>query len=88
MLEAGAEVDAHNHLGMTALLHAARNGNAETVRRLLLHGASVNQRMNDGATALFLANEQGHTAIVNLLTIFGAIDFREQEKIITLWTAP
>jgi ankyrin repeat protein len=49
-----------------ALLEAAENGNAETVKTLIDAGADLNTAMNSG-TPLFIACYNGHTATVELL---------------------
>jgi ankyrin repeat protein len=41
--------------GFTALMWAARNGDAETVKRLAAHGANLNLRNGDGASAAMIA---------------------------------
>ena len=53
LIENGATVDAgREQHGWTALLHAAGQRHAETVRYLLAHGADVNVRTGIGKTAL------------------------------------
>ena len=46
--------------GMTALLFAARSGDAESVRLLVTAGADVNDALPDGASALIVAAHSGH----------------------------
>jgi ankyrin repeat protein len=46
--------------GMTALLFAARSGDAESARRLVTAGADVNEALPDGASALIVAAHSGH----------------------------
>lgn len=46
--------------GMTALLFAARSGDAESARLLIAAGADVNESLPDGATALIVAAHSGH----------------------------
>lgn len=50
-----------------ALHFAARNGNLEMFRRLVLAGADVNAQTNGGATAFHRAAMQGHDQIVTYL---------------------
>src|SRR5205085_12442656 len=45
--------------GSTALLFAARSGDAASVRLLLTAGADVNDTLPDGMTALILAAQSG-----------------------------
>jgi len=63
-----AEINERN----TALIAAAENGDAESVRLLLDAGADMNATNNDGDTALILAAVQGHAEIVRLLLDRGA----------------
>jgi len=46
--------------GSTALLFAARSGDAESARLLVAAGADVNEALPDGATALIVAAHSGH----------------------------
>lgn len=46
--------------GMTALLFAARSGDAESARMLVTYGADVNEALPDGASALIVAAHSGH----------------------------
>ena len=58
--------------GFTPLLFAARNGDAETARRLLDAGADVNDRAPDGAGALVVAAHSGHRELALTLLERGA----------------
>ncbi len=62
-----ADVNIQNARSWTALHLAARAGNLEVVRELLLVGANVNIQENEGFTALHLAADAGHLAIVQAL---------------------
>jgi hypothetical protein len=50
LIAKGADVNASNNYGWTALSHAARAGNVELVKLLLAHGADVNARDQSGWT--------------------------------------
>ena len=50
-----------------ALIDAARKGDTATVKALLAAGADVNARDYCGATALMLAEWNGHAEIANIL---------------------
>ena len=81
-MDAGADVNAKDLVGNTALSEASYGGHTEIVAMLLEKGADVNAKNNDGDTALILASEEGHTEIVKLLIRKGAtipddIDDRE-----------
>jgi len=47
---------------------AAKAGDVEALRHLLLEGADPNQQHDDGYTPLMTASEAGHVEIVNVLT--------------------
>lgn len=67
----------------SALIHAAQSGNAETVELLLDRGADVNNSHNpDSKTALIIAAEHDHPAVVALLlqTKKGVIEIDAQDK--------
>jgi ankyrin repeat protein len=58
--------------GSTALLFAARSGDAESARLLLAAGADVHEALPDGASALIVAAHSGHRQVVTLLLDKGA----------------
>jgi len=53
--------------GGTALMLAAANGHAETVKLLLDRGADLKVRDNEGKTALVWAREKSHPEIAQLI---------------------
>jgi ankyrin repeat protein len=65
-------VNAKNFGGMTALMIAARKGNAESVKALIAAGAYVNAKNGKGETALTLAKRYADT--VALLKSAGATE--------------
>jgi hypothetical protein len=75
LLKEGADVNAKNSYGYTALILASSNGRTEIVAMLLDAGANVNARTNTnywGSTALIRASENKHTEIVSMLLDNGA----------------
>lgn len=58
--------------GMTALLHAARQGHARAVEALLDSGADIDQVSADGTTPIFIAALNGHFDLVLALLDRGA----------------
>jgi len=72
LLRSGAEVNAQEENGSTALRFAARNGRLDVVLELLERGTDVNAQTKNGMTALMSASYQGHTKIVEALLRSGA----------------
>ena len=52
LLDKGADVNAKDNRGMTALMRAARNGEFDIVRVLIGRGARINEEDEIGKTAL------------------------------------
>ena len=67
LLDKGADVNAKDKDGETALMAAALRGHTEIVQFLLNKGADVNAKRNDGTTALMAAAREGHTETVRIL---------------------
>ena len=72
LLKEGADVNAKNSEGYTALILASSNGHKEIVEMLLEKGADVNAKDKYVYTALELASRNGHTEIVSMLLEKGA----------------
>lgn len=72
LLNAGADVDARDRYGQTALMIAARHGHLVAVEALLRRGASMNVTAKFGLSALMLAIVAGHEAIAKALVRAGA----------------
>ena len=68
-INSGANVNAKDKYGYTALMLAAENGHIEIVNTLIKAGTDIK---NDGRRALRLAASKGHTEIVNALINAGA----------------
>jgi ankyrin repeat protein len=69
LLDAGADINAKDTAGYTALMWAAGLGHTDTVKLLLDHGADVHIENNYKNTALGLAVEE---EVINLLSQAGA----------------
>ena len=67
LIEHGANVNATNPGGVTALMIAAADNHANIVELLLKSGADVNARSEDGRTALSIAEANSNDALVKLL---------------------
>jgi ankyrin repeat protein len=73
LLKNGADANAAQGDGMTALHWASRNGDAELVQMLLFAGANVKATTRlGGYTALLMAAEQGHANVIAALLSSGA----------------
>ena len=72
LLNHGAEINACDDEGCTALIHASRTGFTTIVRTLLDSGADLEAQDQDGETALLAALYKKKTEIVHLLLNKGA----------------
>ena len=73
LIKGGADVNAAQGDGMTALHWAARNGDVELTRVLLYAGANVKASTRlGGYTPLLLAAQQGHAAVIAALITAGS----------------
>jgi ankyrin repeat protein len=78
LLQRGFDLGRRDIFGRTPLLVAAETGSKAAVEQLLKHGSSMEERTDKrhdrsgGCTALHLAAENGHVAIVRLLLDTGA----------------
>jgi hypothetical protein len=79
LLDRGADVDAKDEYGWTALRKVAVRGREAVVQQLLDRGADVNARTNERRTALRKMTEKRHEAVVQLLLDLGA-DINARDK--------
>ena len=67
LLRKGADVNASNSGGVTALMIAAADGRTNLVALLVHSGANVAAQSERGDTALSIARAKGHEAVIKLL---------------------
>ena len=79
LLGKGADVNAIDKTGRSALRMVARDEYEEMMRLLLAHGANVNLPTIYGETSLMLAAESGHEKTIRLLLAHGA-DIHAKDK--------
>jgi ankyrin repeat protein/predicted Ser/Thr protein kinase len=72
LLNSGAEVNAQDRSGTTALSAAVDGGHDEVVPQLLAQGADVNRARTTGVTPLMIAAARGKQELVELLLNSGA----------------
>lgn len=72
LLTGGADVDARDRYGQTALMIAAQRGESSVVRFLLENGAALDHTAKYGLSAVMLAVIVGHADIVRALVEAGA----------------
>ena len=88
LVAAGADKDAANTHGSTALLLAAQIGHLEVVRLLLEAGADKDAANKKGLTALRVAAQNGHWEVVRLLREVGAANFDAGMAMFVLFFSP
>jgi ankyrin repeat protein len=72
LLRAGADINARDRHGQTALMLAAHHGHRKLVEMLIEHGADLNITAKYHLSALMLSVVAGHTDIVRRLARAGA----------------
>jgi len=80
LLDAGADVNAGDDVGITSLMRAAGGGNLELVKLLVERGANVNAVGTQNFTAFYFAADGGHIPVITYLFEKGAdIDMRNAD---------
>jgi len=72
LLDAGADINALDRYGQTALINATYQGDIELVKLLVAKGAELNHTAKYNLTALMLAVINNHAEIVRVLVAAGA----------------
>ena len=70
LLDQGADVNARERLGNTALAEATYYGHIAVIKELLFRGADINA-IGEGGTALDIALNRNHPAVADLLRHHG-----------------
>ncbi|EAY17214.1 ankyrin repeat protein, putative [Trichomonas vaginalis G3] len=78
-LSHGANINAKDKYGKTALHYAAENNSKETVELLISHGANINEKDNDGQTVLHYAARSNRKEYIEFLISHGA-NINEKDK--------
>lgn len=80
VLARGVSINATDDDGETALMEAADERRADTLRVLVANGADVNRADEDGETALMIAADEGNLEAVRILLDAGAnINARDED---------
>ena len=89
LLDKGAEIDAENGAGRTALIEAIENKRIETAKLLITEGADVNAKSPEtGNTPLMYAAAKGYDSLISVLRFKGArTDERNNENMTALFFA-
>jgi ankyrin repeat protein len=69
LIGAGADLSATTQSGKTALMIAAENGDARTIKTLLGKGLTINQTDNQGETALLYATNYNYPSTPNKIEV-------------------
>ncbi len=72
LIRSGADVNAVNAVGESALMVAARHGNAAGIKSLIAHKADIYKKDSMGRTALILAAQNGQLFCVKYLADVGS----------------
>jgi ankyrin repeat protein len=68
LLEHGADANAQDNKGHSALMKAAQKGHIAVAQALVVKGADPSMSDNSGRTALAIAEEKQHAELVRLLS--------------------
>jgi len=68
LIQAGADINAVDNEGNTALYYALKSGDAASARYLIKKGADYNRPNNQGETPVQVAVEEGFDTVLELMT--------------------
>ena len=72
IIQHGGDVNTVDANGISALMHAVKNNQLDTVKLLLDNGADVNYKNSKGDRAIRFAKKNNNTQIINLLIQYGS----------------
>jgi ankyrin repeat protein len=75
LIEAGANVNAKNIYGNTALIYASFAGQLKLIKYLISVGADINIKNNTGNNVLMIASNYNNKKLLNLLKKYGAKEY-------------
>jgi ankyrin repeat protein len=75
----GADIEAKDEFGWTAMHEAARSGHEAVVQLLLEKGVGIEAKEKNGRTTLWIATASGQEAVVRLVLEKGA-DLETEDK--------
>ena len=67
LIKSGADINAKDKLGWTALIYATIENNRNAAKLLIANNADINAKDSNGNTALMWASHFGHMVIAKLL---------------------
>ena len=80
LIENGAEVDAIQNGGFTALHTAAHNGQIKMIKLLIAAGANPKIKNNENKTPEDLAREGGHGKVVDYLNQYSQTKINKEDQ--------
>ena len=67
LIKSGADINAKNDIGWTALIYASIEGNTDRAKLLIINNADINSKSRNGNTALIWASYWGRIDIAKIL---------------------
>ena len=79
LIEKGADIDAKDNDGVTALMYVSRAGDLEIAKYLVENGADVNAKDKEGWSVLMEASYEGHLKVVKYLIENGKVNVNSKD---------